>query len=442
MARIEAVVRRHRRGRTREDTGPLVAGELEVRPDRFQAYVGGESLELTRREFELLQVLADHGGKVLERDEIYQRVWGYAMIHGDRSVDVFVRKLRSKLQRRSPGWEYIHTHFGIGYRFDPHPIVAGTKSRRPLERSRLPPSRDAESTPRDFAAASRLEASTAIPGPALAPRAWADRCTAARVNRFFTSRPQAGNRTARGRWEAARDNSRRSPSEVISRKSILAVSCLRGARARRRRVRLEHDSSTSSSSAAPSPAPGARSIAPLMSKWQSDYSSKTGDTVTYGAIGSGGGIEQITARTVDFGASDAPMTSDQLSACKGCIQVPWSLGAVVPAYNLNGAPEQPQAHRAGPRRHLSRQDHDLERPGDREAEPGREPAVDEDHARVPHRWVAVTPTRSPTTSRRSAPSSSRRSARRPRSSSRPASAATAATESRPRSRRPTARSAT
>jgi phosphate transport system substrate-binding protein len=76
----------------------------------------------------------------------------------------------------------------------------------------------------------------------------------------------------------------------------------------------------------------------MMSKWQSDYSSKTGDTVTYGAIGSGGGIEQITARTVDFGASDAPMTSEQLSACKGCIQVPWSLGAVVPAYNLKGGP--------------------------------------------------------------------------------------------------------
>ena len=101
----------------------MVEGELEVRPDRFQAYVGGESVELTRREFELLQALADHGGKVLERDEIYQRVWGYAMIHGDRSVDVFVRKLRFKLQKRSPGWEYIHTHFGIGYRFDPQPRV-------------------------------------------------------------------------------------------------------------------------------------------------------------------------------------------------------------------------------------------------------------------------------------------------------------------------------
>jgi DNA-binding winged helix-turn-helix (wHTH) protein len=54
---------------------------------------------------------------VLEREEIYQRVWGYTMAHGDRSVDVFVRKLRSKLQQASPEWHYIHTHFGVGYRF-------------------------------------------------------------------------------------------------------------------------------------------------------------------------------------------------------------------------------------------------------------------------------------------------------------------------------------
>ena len=47
------------------------------------------------------------------------RVWGYAMAHGDRSVDVFVRKLRQKLEKRSPDHEYIHTHFGVGYRFDP-----------------------------------------------------------------------------------------------------------------------------------------------------------------------------------------------------------------------------------------------------------------------------------------------------------------------------------
>ena len=62
---------------------------------------------------------------MLERETIYQRVWGYSMAHGDRSVDVFVRKLRQKLEKRSPGWRYIHTHFGIGYRFDPEP-AAGT----------------------------------------------------------------------------------------------------------------------------------------------------------------------------------------------------------------------------------------------------------------------------------------------------------------------------
>jgi phosphate transport system substrate-binding protein len=97
-------------------------------------------------------------------------------------------------------------------------------------------------------------------------------------------------------------------------------------------------SSDSGSSSGPITGAGSTFVAPLMSKWQSDYASKSGETVTYGAIGSGGGIEQITARTVDFGASDAPMTAEQLSTCKGCVQFPWSLGAVVPAYNLKGAP--------------------------------------------------------------------------------------------------------
>ena len=101
------------------EAGPVVAGELEIRADQFQAFVGGGSLDLTRREFELLQLLADAKGQVLEREAIYQRVWGYAMAHGDRSVDVFIRKLRQKLEKRSPGWRYIHTHFGVGYRFDP-----------------------------------------------------------------------------------------------------------------------------------------------------------------------------------------------------------------------------------------------------------------------------------------------------------------------------------
>jgi len=119
IARVEAVVRRRKRASTPSETGPLVAGELEIRVDQFQAFVGGQSLDLTRREFELVQLLAEARGQVLQREEIYQRVWGYAMAHGDRSVDVFVRKLRQKLEARSPGWTYIHTHFGIGYRFQP-----------------------------------------------------------------------------------------------------------------------------------------------------------------------------------------------------------------------------------------------------------------------------------------------------------------------------------
>jgi DNA-binding response OmpR family regulator len=123
IARIEAIIRRRRRSHNVE-VGPLVVGELEIRGDQFQAFVSGVSLDLTRREFELLQQLANATGRALEREEIYQRVWGYAMAHGDRSVDVFVRKLRQKLQQRSPGWSYIHTHFGVGYRFDPEPVEA------------------------------------------------------------------------------------------------------------------------------------------------------------------------------------------------------------------------------------------------------------------------------------------------------------------------------
>ncbi len=131
IARIEAVRRRHRRARSSDEGGPLVAGELEIRADQFQAFVAGESLDLTRREFELLQLLAEARGQVLEREAIYQRVWGYAMAHGDRSVDVFIRKLRQKLEKRSPGWGYIHTHFGVGYRFEPEGVAVAGESPPP-----------------------------------------------------------------------------------------------------------------------------------------------------------------------------------------------------------------------------------------------------------------------------------------------------------------------
>ncbi|MCW3031836.1 MAG: response regulator transcription factor [Solirubrobacterales bacterium] len=117
IARVQSVVRRRRYSSARAETAQVTAGEVEIRADRFQAFVGELSIDLTRREFELIELLAAAEGRVLEREEIYSRLWGYTMVRGDRSVDVFVRKLRQKLERASPGWRYIHTHFGIGYRF-------------------------------------------------------------------------------------------------------------------------------------------------------------------------------------------------------------------------------------------------------------------------------------------------------------------------------------
>lgn len=123
VARLQAVVRRRNVLSQLSAPAPIVGGELEVRPDRFQAYVAADSVQLTRREYELLELLAGAEGRVLEREEIYSRVWGYTMPRGDRSVDVFVRKVRTKLRTASPGWRYVHTHFGVGYRFDPEPVT-------------------------------------------------------------------------------------------------------------------------------------------------------------------------------------------------------------------------------------------------------------------------------------------------------------------------------
>jgi len=124
IARVQAVLRRRRAGELPVEAETIAAGELTIRPDRFDAYVGEEPAGLSRKEYELLYNLATADGRVLERDDIYQRVWGYTMVRGDRSVDVFVRKLRNKLDRLSPGWRYVHTHFGVGYRFAAEQVEA------------------------------------------------------------------------------------------------------------------------------------------------------------------------------------------------------------------------------------------------------------------------------------------------------------------------------
>src|SRR5262249_41438233 len=80
---------------------------------------------------------------------------------------------------------------------------------------------------------------------------------------------------------------------------------------------------------------GSTFVAPLVSSWQQDYASKTGVQIAYSPVGSGAGIAAITARQVDFGASDAPLSPDQFSACNGCVQIPWALSATSIIYNLD-----------------------------------------------------------------------------------------------------------
>ncbi|MFT4036094.1 MAG: response regulator transcription factor [Patulibacter sp.] len=138
IARVEAVARRRARSRARDEQPAVAVGELTINADQFQAFVHDRSLDLTRREFELLRLLAQSAGRVLEREDIYERVWGYAMARGDRSVDVFVRKLRQKLEKGSPGWRYIHTHFGVGYRFSPEPVIEVAEPIRELRHAPTP----------------------------------------------------------------------------------------------------------------------------------------------------------------------------------------------------------------------------------------------------------------------------------------------------------------
>jgi phosphate transport system substrate-binding protein len=94
--------------------------------------------------------------------------------------------------------------------------------------------------------------------------------------------------------------------------------------------------STATASAAGLTGAGSTLVAPLMANWINGFEIKEGIPVKYGSVGSGAGIAQITARTVDFGASDAPLTPEQAAACNGCVQIPWGLSAVGIGYNLPG----------------------------------------------------------------------------------------------------------
>lgn len=95
---------------------------LEIRPAEGFATVGGRPLRLSVREFGLLTELARNEGRVVSRETLYHRVWGSTLRAGDRTIDVYVRRLRVKLADQLPGWAFIHTHIGFGYRLQPEPV--------------------------------------------------------------------------------------------------------------------------------------------------------------------------------------------------------------------------------------------------------------------------------------------------------------------------------
>ncbi len=99
--------------------GVVRVGELEIRSREHTALLDGVPLVLTVREHALLSELATHADRVLTREELYAAVWGGDLRASDRSVDVYVSRLRAKLAAVIPGIRFIHTHFGIGYRFSP-----------------------------------------------------------------------------------------------------------------------------------------------------------------------------------------------------------------------------------------------------------------------------------------------------------------------------------
>ena len=121
VARVQAVARRGTRPEQEQRGEAVEIEELRIDPREVQAYVNGESADLTPTEFRLLYALALEAGRVVTRDELLQRIWGRRETHRDRTVDVFVRKLREKIDKRSTDHTFIQTRYGVGYKLEAQP---------------------------------------------------------------------------------------------------------------------------------------------------------------------------------------------------------------------------------------------------------------------------------------------------------------------------------
>jgi DNA-binding response OmpR family regulator len=121
VARVQAALRRGLRVPQPARGEPIDVEELRIDPREVQAFVDGESCALTPTEFRLLYQLALDRDHVVTRDELLQKLWGRRESRRDRTVDVFVRRLREKVDRRAPRHTFIQTRYGVGYKLEPVP---------------------------------------------------------------------------------------------------------------------------------------------------------------------------------------------------------------------------------------------------------------------------------------------------------------------------------
>jgi DNA-binding response OmpR family regulator len=121
VARVQAAARRGVRAQDEQRGETIEIEELRIDPRAVQAFVGGESAGLTPTEFRLLYTLALDPGRVATRDELLQKIWGRRATHRDRTVDVYVRRLRDKIDRRAAKHDFIHTRYGVGYKLEAVP---------------------------------------------------------------------------------------------------------------------------------------------------------------------------------------------------------------------------------------------------------------------------------------------------------------------------------
>jgi two-component system OmpR family response regulator len=126
VARVRVAARHGVRAQDTKAGDIVELEELRIDPRSVQAYVDGESVELTPTEFRLLYALALEPGRVLTRDELLQKIWGRRLTRRDRTVDVFVRKLREKIDAKTPRHVFVHTRYGVGYKLEAQPKVGGS----------------------------------------------------------------------------------------------------------------------------------------------------------------------------------------------------------------------------------------------------------------------------------------------------------------------------